>query len=104
MLRGPVGSGSPNIQWPPILQPKYPSLLGTVTTNLDPPKLVLPGPYFSKYLDPPEHLFQHNVEIYGPPLEFLFPPFTKSPKFEQVYRIVFTKGGLATTDLRLAEV
>ena len=75
----------------------------TVTTNFDPPKMVPPGPYISKYLDPPEHVFQQNVEIYGPPLKYLSPPPTKSQRFKQVYRIVFTKGGLATTDLRLAE-
>ena len=36
-----------------------------VTTNLDPPVFVPPGPFISKYLDPPE--------IFGPPNRILLP-------------------------------
>ena len=38
--------------------------------NLDPHA----GPYISKYLDPPELIFQNYTEINGPPLKLLVPP------------------------------
>ena len=33
-----------------------------VTTNLDPPFFVPPGPYISKYLDPPALIFQKYMD------------------------------------------
>ena len=45
-----------------------------VTTKLDPPKTGPPGPYFSKNMDPPEHIFQIRPEISRPPLKNLDPP------------------------------
>ena len=45
-----------------------------VTKNLIPPDLVPPGPNISKYLDPPELIFQKYIEIYGPPLKEMVPP------------------------------
>ena len=65
--------------------------------------MVPPGPYISKYLDPLNIYFSIMLK-YMDPLRNFFPPYTKSLKFKQVYHIVFAKGGLATTDLRLAEV
>ena len=47
--------------------------------NLVPPKTVPPGPNISKYLDPPELIFQKHFEICGPSLKTLFPIFG-SPK------------------------
>ena len=47
---------------------------GHVMINLDPPKMVPPGPNISKYMDPPELIFQKYAEIFGPPLKYKDPP------------------------------
>ena len=46
---------------------------GAVTKNLDPPKMVPPGTNISKYMDPPELIFQEDIEIFGLPVKYLDP-------------------------------
>ena len=46
---------------------------GPVTKNLDPPKMVPPGTNISKYMDPPELIFQEDIEIFGLPVKYLDP-------------------------------
>lgn len=52
-----------------------------VTKKMDPPKMDPPSPNISKYLDPPELIFQISAEIFGPPMKLLFPPL----KFMQFF-------------------
>ena len=37
-------------------------IMTPVTTNLDPPFFVPPGPHISKYLDPPVRIFQKYMD------------------------------------------
>ena len=38
-----------------------------------PPKMVPPGTNISKYMDPPELIFQEDIEIFGLPVKYLDP-------------------------------
>ena len=37
------------------------------------PKMVPPGTNISKYMDPPELIFQEDIEIFGLPVKYLDP-------------------------------